>query len=67
MQNIKSRPKFIFGIQLIHMFSITLSMPDHTHLKWLNEFATSLDPSTHVKTNFIAQLILEMELSHHLA
>ena len=35
MQKIKFLPKFTFEIQFV---LITLGMPDHTHLKWLNNF-----------------------------
>ena len=31
------------------LFSITLRMSDHTHLKWLHKFLTSLNSSPHAK------------------
>ena len=40
-------------------------MPDQTHLKWLNKSVSSME-TTYNKAIFIAQLILEMMLTHDL-
>ena len=48
------------------LFWIILGTSDHSHLKWLNKLVAPFDSYHMQNTNFITQLIIEIELAYYL-
>ena len=68
LQKINFAPQLNIEIQLTYCFASLRACLTHTHLEWLNRFITCMDAKPHAKKpDTIAQLILNVKLTHYLA